>query len=259
MPRPKPLRCDVLTIERREDISPFFINGEPLAELIDRKLARSPAAYQAWHKAGGFLPMGLKHWDNYITDDEERGKRGFEVPLYMCNCGDWGCGSVCVRIVVGAETVVWQSFSISGLSEPAPGLGPFVFERFQYERAFGIERYKTGLQQTAWHLGTEDEEEVQQGLLTELIALVEAIATGKHPLPDGRKVMRTMPPMADLEACVLAPRDYFDFDTGEVGTLSFTWWDEEGPEDWTVSATIFYTPEGARLKLSKVLPVATPS
>ena len=255
MPRPISPQRDTLTIAGRADASPFLINGEPLAELIDRVLARSPEAYRAWNKAGGFLPMGLLHWDNYVTDDEERGREGFDVPLFKCNCGEWGCASVCVRILVDADAVTWHSFTISGLKGPAPGLGPFVFDGRQYERAFEFERPKLGLQQPAWHLGTMDEAVLHRTLMTELRRIVEAIATGRLPLPDGRRVQRAMPTMTDLEAYELAPRDVFDFDTGEVGSLAFTWWDEEGPEDWTVSATIFYSPEGARLQLRSIQPV----
>lgn len=255
MPRPKPPQRDVLSIEDSHDRSPFLINGEPLAELIDRVLARSPEAYRAWHKPGGFLPMGLGHSEAYFTDDEERGLDGFEVPLFMCNCGQSGCGSVDVHIVVGTDAVIWRSFAISQLNWPVPGLGPFVFDRLQYESVLGIERGKSGLMQTAWHLGTTDEAEVQRSLLTALVSLVEAIATGEHPLPDGRTVQRSMPLATDLEAFELAPREVYNFETDEVGTLSFTWWDESGPEDWRVTATIFYSPEGPRLALSNVEPI----
>ncbi|MNS32263.1 hypothetical protein D3C72_643420 [compost metagenome] len=252
MPRPKPPQRDVLTIEERGDRSPFLINGEPLADLIDRVLARSPEAYRAWHKAGGFLPMAMGHSDRYFTEDEARGLIGLEVPLFKCNCGESGCASVDVHIVIGAETVIWRSFSISQLKGPAPGLGPFVFDRRPYEAALGIERGKAGLQQTAWHLGTTDEDEAQSSLLMALVTLVRAIATGEQPLPDGRKVRRSMPLATDLEAFDLNPRDVYNFETDEVGTLSFSWWDELGPEDWRVTATIFYSPVGPRLVLATV-------
>lgn len=242
MPRPKPPQRDVLKIQEADDASPYWINGEPIADLIDRVSTRPVAV--------DYLPMGLRASDNYITDDEERGRKGFEVPLFKCTCGDWGCASIRVSIFVEPDTVTWRYFSSSG--GPIIGLGPFVFDRRQYEKVFWIERDREGLQQTAWHLGTMDEAWVEKTLLSQLEKLVAAIATGERPLPNGRRVIRPMPLREDLEAFRLTPRDVFDFETGEVGTLSFDWWDETGPDDWTVTARIFYGGELPRLELAEV-------
>lgn len=71
------------------------------------------------------------------------------VPLYVCpECGDVDCGTVAVRIAFSADTVVWSDFTLEvtyywddpteRVQERYPNVGPFVFDRVQYEAVLGL-------------------------------------------------------------------------------------------------------------------------
>jgi hypothetical protein len=59
------------------------------------------------------------------------------VPVLTCGCTVYGCGGSYGRISFGADTVEWSDFHKQGGDE-AIDIGPFVFDRQQYEQARGI-------------------------------------------------------------------------------------------------------------------------
>ncbi|MGW4488073.1 hypothetical protein ACWEOE_30030 [Amycolatopsis sp. NPDC004368] len=66
------------------------------------------------------------------------------VPLYVCpECGDLGCGAVTAVIERTADEVVWRDFGRQTDYDPAvfferyTGLGPFRFDRAQYDAVLG--------------------------------------------------------------------------------------------------------------------------
>ena len=62
------------------------------------------------------------------------------VSLYICpECGDIGCGAITAKISVAPGEIVWSEFGYensyedSVLTEPFVALGPFAFDRHEYE------------------------------------------------------------------------------------------------------------------------------
>jgi hypothetical protein len=77
--------------------------------------------------AGHFLAgAGAKLYD---TDEEK-------VQLLGCGCGEIGCSPLLARVTVTDDTVTWDDFEQPTRPEwDYDDLGPFTFERSQYERA----------------------------------------------------------------------------------------------------------------------------
>lgn len=60
---------------------------------------------------------------------------GGAVALLICSCGEPGCWLLYAHIEVGATTVTWRDFRQSNRkSWDYAGLGPFHFDRSEYER-----------------------------------------------------------------------------------------------------------------------------
>ncbi len=58
-----------------------------------------------------------------------------DTVLLGCPCGDWGCWPLTVRVDVTPETVRWHDFRTGHRDWDLSGLGPFVFDRREYEAA----------------------------------------------------------------------------------------------------------------------------
>ena len=52
-----------------------------------------------------------------------------------CVCGEWGCWPLAVRVEVTDVTVRWHDFRTGHRNWDLSELGPFVFERREYEAA----------------------------------------------------------------------------------------------------------------------------
>jgi hypothetical protein len=250
----------------------FFINGEPLDHIIERTLATSPDALAAWHKGGGFLrPRGTAASNYHYTEHPDHDAAGLEAAVFICNCDTQGCADVTVTIEVGEKTVVWHSFRLPQRKEPAPGLGPFVFDRRQYERVIGVTPSIPGLLETAWHLGTEDTATVEAQLRALIKGLMAAVVSrdfdvlrwGAHLPPDldergltrrldAHKTPLRMPPDDEFAYFRLEPLPVYNRQTDEVGTIAAELWDAAGPTGGELVATIFYDLDGPRLQLRDV-------
>lgn len=250
----------------------FFINGEPLDQIVERALAASPDALAAWHKGGGFhRPRRTAASDYHYTEHPDHDAAGLEVPVFICNCDTRGCADVTVTIAIDEKTVVWHSFKLPQRREPAPGLGPFVFDRRQYERVIGVMPSIPGLQETAWHLGIEDTAVVEaqlrraiQGLMAAVVSWdFDVLGWGAHLPPDFDEKALTrrlnslksplrMPPDDAFAYFRLEPLPAYNFKTDEVGTIATELWDAQGPTGGEMVATIFYDLDGPRLQLRDV-------
>ena len=119
------------------------VNGTELPELVreielpgaraegDEELAGNYVGlvpgYVRVDVAGHFLGgAGAKLYD---SDDEK-------IQLLGCGCGEVGCSPLLARVTVTDDTVTWDEFEQPTRPEwDYDGLGPFTFERSQYERA----------------------------------------------------------------------------------------------------------------------------
>lgn len=124
------------------------INGRDLRELVREVEAPFAAAEGAPFIAGAYaglppdahvLPparhfMGTPAWNVYAY--------GTKTQVLQCDCGEPGCWPLVCRIDVSKERVTWtdfeQPFRISrddGVAWTYEALGPFSFDRDEYERA----------------------------------------------------------------------------------------------------------------------------
>jgi hypothetical protein len=95
------------------------------------------------------------HWKRFLEDSAanaelstaanphvRREQNGYarRVRVLRCSCGDEWCSSVLVEIRFGQDRVRWQNFSekFGSRGPEDPGLGPFEFERLQYQEALGV-------------------------------------------------------------------------------------------------------------------------
>jgi len=68
---------------------------------------------------------------DWCDGNEEEG--GY-VPVLTCSCTVLICGGVWMRVTFADDSVVWDEFHIVR-HEERPPLGPFIFNRQQYEEA----------------------------------------------------------------------------------------------------------------------------
>ncbi|WP_329021712.1 hypothetical protein [Streptomyces sp. NBC_01423] len=77
-----------------------------------------------------FGPM-LKHFLERSTN-----AMGPKAPVLGCECGEWGCWPLMVRITATADLVTWDAFEQPHrTTRDYTALGPFHFDRHQYDDA----------------------------------------------------------------------------------------------------------------------------
>lgn len=129
------VRRSTVEVEQESTVSyeaaEVVINGIPLLEI--------------WEEAGGggdaplgameVLQLGRRIWLGEHPVDPELVFRD-NVVVLACSCGSIGCGAVYVKIDVAEDTVTWRELSTLRLDgDPERPLGPFTFDRSQYEAA----------------------------------------------------------------------------------------------------------------------------
>ena len=125
------------------DFVEILINGRSLVELA--KAHEQPYADAEGHPdiAGGYegmSPSDLCSGDDGLANIE--GSRRVQV-LQCDGCYEPGCWPLTCRVEVGADRVIWsdfvQPYRDSGDSPwKYDGLGPFEFDRKQYEAALAM-------------------------------------------------------------------------------------------------------------------------
>lgn len=61
-----------------------------------------------------------------------------DTVLLGCPCGEWGCWPLTVRVELTDATVRWHDFRTGHRDWDLSGLGPFVFDRPDYEAALQV-------------------------------------------------------------------------------------------------------------------------
>jgi hypothetical protein len=72
---------------------------------------------------------------HYLGLGGARLSRDGKVPLLGCHCGEWACSPFRGRVVAKCDTVIWQEFDSNWPDRDYSSLGPFVFDRSDYEAA----------------------------------------------------------------------------------------------------------------------------
>jgi len=91
---------------------------------------------------GGLTPLHAVRWPSrHFLGAPVLGAPDGDTVLLGCDCGDWGCWPLLAQVEVTDTTVTWRHFS----NEHRPawdlsGLGPFTFDRAQYEAALRTTR-----------------------------------------------------------------------------------------------------------------------
>jgi hypothetical protein len=108
----------------------ILVDGRDLLELVRRiELPQATADGQP-DLAASYEVLGPERWEQLTDlDDDNR------VAVFGCNCGVVECWPLRVRITVKNGTVVWSDFEQPNRAWEYLRLGPFVFQREQYEQA----------------------------------------------------------------------------------------------------------------------------
>lgn len=113
------------------------INGVRLQELVhkaqvestNRAAGSSNAAYMGLDPA----VASTGHFVGQPVVMSIQGRPVLDRVLLRCTCGEPGCDNVTAQVRIDDEHVTWREFRASG-GDPLD-LGPFEFERSQYEEA----------------------------------------------------------------------------------------------------------------------------
>ena len=98
--------------------------------LSERFMAAGSAGFAVL--VGDEVTADLRTWGSDPPVESEA-PEGF-VPVLTCGCTVYGCGGSYARIRFETDTVEWSDFHNEGTNEPVD-VGPFTFDRQQYERA----------------------------------------------------------------------------------------------------------------------------
>ena len=141
---------DVLSIQIPKDVkrgATVLINGHDLVDLVRRVELPHAKREGSASMAGGYrglptqailLPSRhiLEEPDSYYSDGDNR------PYILMCSCEEPGCWSLSMKVSIEKEVVTWSDFRQEHRQSDNPngewsyaGLGPFQFERAQYEQA----------------------------------------------------------------------------------------------------------------------------
>lgn len=110
------------------------------ANTVEVVIDGVPLSERVFAVAGKGMPMllgdgvssDLSIWGPNPSGQSEA-PEGF-TPVLTCGCTVYGCGGTYASIRFTDDTVVWTDFRKQSTDEPID-VGPFVFDREQYERA----------------------------------------------------------------------------------------------------------------------------
>ncbi len=154
---------DVLTLRKDRSATPWqvivLVNGTPLldlvtaieeplvaAEIAQRVAAGDPAEELQSLMAGAYMYPTETHMtgaqahtflgrieDHFVLDDDDP-QRGHIIVL-GCDCGTIGCWPLIADVAVADDSVTWHHFCQFHRDWRYDGLGPYRFDRAQYDQA----------------------------------------------------------------------------------------------------------------------------
>lgn len=116
-----------------------IVNRTPLRELAAVVEASAAQAGGEPDLAGGYA--GLCEIDVRRPDAHYLGSPTLQwfgdgdTVLLGCTCSEWGCWPLTAQVEVGGATVRWSGFRTGHRDWDLSALGPFEFDRAQYETA----------------------------------------------------------------------------------------------------------------------------
>ncbi len=132
--------------EHEHDVLRILINGEDLVQIAEK--TEAPFAEREGHPniAGAYAPLLAKSFlppsKHFLGIPEGYTEYNGKVALLACDtCGLVDCWPLIAKITVQKDTVVWSGFEqpyrgphSKSLHWQYDGMGPFVFDKKQYER-----------------------------------------------------------------------------------------------------------------------------
>lgn len=119
------IEVDIDGVDLREYVRPI---EEPFAIAADTPSLT--AAYSGLAAVAVAWPS--RH---YLGEPEETWYRENEAIILGCDCGIADCWPLLARVSVGPTTVIWRDFRNGHRTWDLSALGPFTFDRDQYESA----------------------------------------------------------------------------------------------------------------------------
>jgi hypothetical protein len=118
----------------QRDFLDFIVDGQPLSELVGDQVSC----------LGWFVPKENAKAARRLLLKEPADLPNNRRTLYVCpECGDIGCGVVSLVVERAGDKIIWRDFgyenNYEGIihAEGFAGVGPFRFDRAEYEEALG--------------------------------------------------------------------------------------------------------------------------
>jgi hypothetical protein len=120
----------------------ILINGHPLKDLARAVEAHYAQAEGNPTLAGSYAPLATYQFDHdrnhFLGTPVATWFEDGDTVLMGCECGEWGCWPLTAIIHVGPETVRWSGFRTGHRDWDLSDLGPFEFDRHDYETATAV-------------------------------------------------------------------------------------------------------------------------
>jgi hypothetical protein len=115
----------------------IFVNGRELSELAGEVELPFARAEGKPHLAGSYasLNVDLVGAGHFRGDPALTWFDDGDTVLLGCDCGEWGCWPLTVDVAVTEGRVAWSHFRQGHRDWDLSALGPFEFDRAQYDAA----------------------------------------------------------------------------------------------------------------------------
>lgn len=115
------------------------VNGRPLQELardVEHVHAEAEGKPNLAGDYGGLSPLQI-HGSarHFLGAPEAAWFEDGDTVLMGCTCGEWGCWPLTAEVHVSDDVVRWTNFRTGHRDWDLGDLGPFEFERSQYQAA----------------------------------------------------------------------------------------------------------------------------
>lgn len=134
----KTLTIETVQSQKYGVVSDFAISGRSLLKEIERREYDYVPRLRS-----GLVPTDVATREVLLLEKADDLPNG-RVALYICPCGDFGCGVVSAKISREGKHIVWSDICYENESDeeliPLNRLGPYRFEEKQYRQAIEDER-----------------------------------------------------------------------------------------------------------------------
>jgi hypothetical protein len=122
----------------RHDVVNVYVDGSRLDELARRVEQPFADAEGTPRLAGAYVGLARDvRWPSrhFLGEPVEQWFFDGDTVVLGCACGEPGCWPLTARVEVTKDTVTWRGFRTGHRDWDLSALGPFAFERDQYESA----------------------------------------------------------------------------------------------------------------------------